>query len=82
MAGGTISPQIGKYFASTTNRTQNWNGIQQEISGRVKQKLAYEVFATVRVFGDNTSSAVVRASLWVQTKDRHEQYIGIARCLF
>ncbi|XP_057773201.1 endo-1,4-beta-xylanase 1-like isoform X2 [Salvia miltiorrhiza] len=77
-AGGKILPQTGKYFASTANRTQNWNGIQQEITSRVQQKLAYEVFATVRIFGKNVSSADVRATLWVQTADLREQYIGVA----
>ncbi|KAH6812652.1 glycosyl hydrolase family 10 protein / carbohydrate-binding domain-containing protein [Perilla frutescens var. frutescens] len=80
MAGGKILPQTGKYFASTVNRTQNWNGIQQEITGRVQRKLAYEVVATVRIFG-NVGSADVRATLWVQAADLREQYIGIARSL-
>ncbi|KAG6421637.1 hypothetical protein SASPL_118194 [Salvia splendens] len=81
MAGGKILPQTGKYFASTANRTQNWNGIQQEITSRVQKKLAYEIFATVRIFGNNVSSADVRATLWVQTADLREQYIGVASML-
>ncbi|XP_023731846.1 endo-1,4-beta-xylanase 1 [Lactuca sativa] len=75
---GKIVPKFGKFFASTTQRTQNWNGIQQDISGRVKRKLAYSVIATVRIFGNNVTSADVRATLWVQTPDSREQYIGIA----
>ncbi|KAL8473110.1 hypothetical protein ACS0TY_030084 [Phlomoides rotata] len=78
MADGKILPQSGKYFASSTNRTQNWNGIQQEITGRVQMNLAYEVFATVRIFGNNISSADVRATLYVQAADLRDQYIGIA----
>lgn len=69
----------GKFFASATERTQSWNGIQQEISGRVQRKLAYEVTAVVRIFGNNVSSSDVRATLWVQTPDSREQYIGIAK---
>ncbi|MBA0625716.1 hypothetical protein Godav_003491, partial [Gossypium davidsonii] len=45
MADGKIVPQSGKAFASATERTQNWNGIQQEITGRVQRKLAYSVAA-------------------------------------
>ncbi|CAI9264239.1 unnamed protein product [Lactuca saligna] len=75
---GKIVPKFGKFFASTTQRTQNWNGIQQDISGRVKRKLAYSVIATVRIFGNNVTSADIRATLWVQTPDSREQYIGIA----
>ncbi|XP_058217198.1 endo-1,4-beta-xylanase 1-like isoform X3 [Rhododendron vialii] len=78
MGDGKIMPMSGKFFASATERTQNWNGIQQEISGRVQRKLAYEVTAVVRIFGNNVSSSDVRATLWVQTPDSREQYIGIA----
>ncbi|KAF7830486.1 endo-1,4-beta-xylanase 1-like isoform X1 [Senna tora] len=78
MADGKILPQTGKVFASATERTQSWNGIQQEITGRVQRKLAYEVTALVRIYGNNVTSADVRATLWVQTPDLREQYIGIA----
>ncbi|KAI3689102.1 hypothetical protein L2E82_47051 [Cichorium intybus] len=78
MGEGKIVPKFGKFFAQATQRTQNWNGIQQDISGRVKRKLAYNVIATVRIFGNNVTSADIRATLWVQTPDSREQYIGIA----
>ncbi|XP_051140702.1 endo-1,4-beta-xylanase 1-like [Andrographis paniculata] len=77
MANGKVLPASGKFFASTENRTQNWNGIQQEITGRVQRKLAYEVTAAVRILGNNVSKADVRATLWVQAADLREQYIGI-----
>ncbi|XP_065881253.1 endo-1,4-beta-xylanase 1-like [Euphorbia lathyris] len=78
MADGKIVPQSGKVFASATERTQSWNGIQQEITGRVQRKLVYEAIAVVRIFGTNVTSADIRATLWVQTPDLREQYIGIA----
>ncbi|RDX92047.1 rsgI6, partial [Mucuna pruriens] len=78
MNDGKIVPKSGKFFASATERTQNWNGIQQDITGRVQRKLAYEVTALVRIFGNNVSTADVRTTLWVQTPDLREQYIGIA----
>ncbi|KAG8373641.1 hypothetical protein BUALT_Bualt11G0045400 [Buddleja alternifolia] len=78
MGDGKILPVSGKVFASTADRTQNWNGIQQEITGRVQRKLAYDVIALVRIFGNNITSADVRATLWVQATDLREQYIGIA----
>ncbi|KAL2498621.1 glycosyl hydrolase family 10 protein/carbohydrate-binding domain-containing protein [Abeliophyllum distichum] len=68
----------GKFFVSTADRTQTWNGIQQEITGRVQRKLAYEVSAVVRIYGNNVTSSDVRATLWVQAADLREQYIGIA----
>ncbi|OIV96399.1 hypothetical protein TanjilG_09826 [Lupinus angustifolius] len=75
---GKILPKTGKFFASATERTQNWNGIQQEITARVQRKLAYEVTALVRIFGNNVTTSDVRATLYVQTPDFREQYIGIA----
>ncbi|OVA14560.1 Glycoside hydrolase [Macleaya cordata] len=78
MADGKIVPLLGKYFASATERTQGWNGIQQDITGRVQRKLAYEITAVVRIFGNNVTSADVRATLWVQIPNQREQYIGIA----
>lgn len=79
MADGKIKPQSGKFFVATTGRTQTWNGIQQEVTGRVQRKLAYELIAVVRIFGNyNVTSADVRATLYVQTPDLREQYISIA----
>ncbi|XP_020598821.1 uncharacterized protein LOC110038353 [Phalaenopsis equestris] len=77
MGDGKVRPLTGKFFASATERTENWNGIQQEITGRVKRKLAYEVTAVVRLFG-NSNPFDVRVSLWVQTQSGREQYIGIS----
>lgn len=78
MADGKIVPMSGKYFACATERTQTWNGIQQEITGRVHRKLAYEVSAVVRIFGNNVSNSDLRITLWTQTSDSREQYIGVA----
>ena len=79
MGDGKIVPQSGKFFVSATERTQTWNGIQQEITGRVQRKLAYEVSAVVQIFGNNITSADVRVTLWVQTPNQREQYIGVAK---
>ncbi|KAF6159697.1 hypothetical protein GIB67_029955 [Kingdonia uniflora] len=78
MGDGKVLPLSGKHFASATERTQNWNGIQQEITGRVQRKLAYEVTAVVRIFGNNVTSTDIRATLWVQIPNQNDQYIGIA----
>ena len=79
MNDGKIVPKSGKFFASAIERTQSRKGIQQEITGRVQCKLAYEVTTLVRIFGNNVSTADVRATLWVQTPNLREQYIGIAK---
>ncbi|CAA0830209.1 glycosyl hydrolase family 10 protein / carbohydrate-binding domain-containing protein [Striga hermonthica] len=79
MGDGKILPMSGKHFASTTNRTQNWNGIQQEITGRVQRKLAYYVSANVRIYGNNVNSANISVTVWVQEADNREQYINVGR---
>nr|GEZ03486.1 endo-1,4-beta-xylanase A-like protein [Tanacetum cinerariifolium]GEZ74268.1 endo-1,4-beta-xylanase A-like protein [Tanacetum cinerariifolium] len=78
MRDGKILPKSGKFFASTAERTQSWNGIQQDITGKVQRKLAYEITAYVIIFSNSVTSSNVRATLWVQTSDSREQYIGIA----
>lgn len=78
MGDGKVLPLYGKFFASATNRTESWNGIEQEITGRVQPKLAYEVTAVVRIYGGNVTNAGIQATLWVQSPDIHDQYIRIA----
>ncbi|KAK4781636.1 hypothetical protein SAY86_015738 [Trapa natans] len=78
MADGKIVPMSGKYFACATERSQTWSGIQQQITGRVQRKLAYEVSAVVRIFGNDVSKSDLRITLWTQTSDFREQYIGVA----
>jgi hypothetical protein len=48
----------------------------------VQRKLAYEMTALVRIYGNNVTSADVQATLWVLTSDLREQYIGIAKLVF
>ncbi|KAI0501449.1 hypothetical protein KFK09_016394 [Dendrobium nobile] len=79
LGNGKVLPLSGKSFASTTGRTQNWNGIQQDITGRFQRKLAYEISAVVRIFGSPAAAAVVQATLWVQKPNGKEQYIVITR---
>ncbi|KAG6492319.1 endo-1,4-beta-xylanase 1-like [Zingiber officinale] len=89
MGDGQIGPFSGhKYFAAASERTQSWNGIQQEITGRVQRKLAYEATAFVRVFANPSSSsaapsapAEVRTTLYVQAANGREQYVGIAKAM-
>ncbi|KAI7740350.1 hypothetical protein M8C21_009423 [Ambrosia artemisiifolia] len=53
MGDGKILPKYGNVFASATQRTQTWNGIQQDITTRVERKLAYNVIARVRILLQN-----------------------------
>ena len=76
-AYGNVRPLNGSYFASATGRVHNWNGIQQEITGRVQRKVLYEISSAVRVFGSANDTEVC-ATLWVQEYGR-ERYVGLAK---
>ncbi|CAN0878274.1 Endo-1,4-beta-xylanase 1 [Linum grandiflorum] len=74
-----IVHQSSKVVVVATGRMQSWHGIQQDITGRLQRKRAYEVTAIVRICGNNVANADVRATLWVQNPDNREEYIGIAK---
>ncbi|KAK1323790.1 hypothetical protein QJS10_CPA02g00033 [Acorus calamus] len=46
-ANRNIAPLNGKAFASAVERRESWNGIQQDITSRVKRKVKYEVVFNV-----------------------------------
>ena len=76
-AYGNVKPVNGSYFASATGRVNNWNGIQQDITGRVQRKISYEISSHVRIFG-SANETEVRATLWVQEYGR-ERYVCISK---
>ena len=79
MEGGKVLPQEGRFFAATTNRTQTWNGIQQEITGRFMRKKAYEISGIVRISGNSGVDTVVQATLWILSPSGREQYIVVGK---
>ncbi|KAL6639183.1 hypothetical protein ACP70R_022913 [Stipagrostis hirtigluma subsp. patula] len=76
-AYANVQPLSGNYFALATGRVHNWNGIQQEITGRVQRKVLYEISSAVRIIG-SASDTEVRATLWVQEYGR-ERYVCLAK---
>ncbi|XP_052162414.1 endo-1,4-beta-xylanase 1-like isoform X2 [Oryza glaberrima] len=76
-AYGNVKPLNGSYFASATGRVHNWNGIQQDITGRVQRKVLYEISSAVRIFG-SANDTEVRVTLWVQEYGR-ERYVSLAK---
>ncbi|KAL8141083.1 hypothetical protein V2J09_007104 [Rumex salicifolius] len=69
-----------KVFAAAVNRTREWNGIEQDITGRVHRKLVYEATADVRIraHGNNTGSANVKATLRIEALNTRTEYVPIA----
>ncbi|KAG0458545.1 hypothetical protein HPP92_023702 [Vanilla planifolia] len=78
MGDGKVLPFNGRYFASASGRKERWNGVQQDITGQLHRKLAYEVIAEVRIFG-NSTGAEVRSTLWVESPNGREHYISIGK---
>ncbi|CDY53833.1 BnaA09g57250D [Brassica napus] len=75
LADGRILPHSGTCFASATERTHKWSGIEQDITERVQRKLIYEASSVVRL---SHSHHTVQATLYVQYLDQREEYIGIS----
>ena len=82
--GKHIGPRTGRYFACTRNRNQSWNGIVQDITGRVQQKLAYQVDGFVRLLGhsSNATKADVCATVYLKTTKQQTEYIRVAKLVF
>nr|GFB18390.1 glycosyl hydrolase family 10 protein / carbohydrate-binding domain-containing protein [Tanacetum cinerariifolium] len=70
MGDGRILPKSGKFFASTAERTESLNGIQQDITGKVQRKLAYEITAYVRIFGPPPGTDILLDGLVVQHAEK------------
>ncbi|CAH2038420.1 unnamed protein product [Thlaspi arvense] len=75
LADGKILPHSGTCFASATERTHKWSGIEQDITERVQRKLIYEASSVVRL---SHSHHTVQATLYVLYPDQREEYIGIS----
>lgn len=68
----------GGYIVAATNRTSGWQGLEQEVTGRLKVMRRYQVSATVRIRGDKPS-AEVTATLWIKNQAQQEQYITLGK---
>ncbi|KAJ7554029.1 hypothetical protein O6H91_06G123100 [Diphasiastrum complanatum] len=78
MHNPVIRPCKGRYFAVVSNRTASWQGIQQELTGRLEANISYDVNAEVRIRG-KISTAEVLATLLIKKKHSEEKYITLGR---
>lgn len=76
--GSELSFSETERFAIVSSRTAKWQGIQQDITGRIERSVPYDVTATVRLRGLN-GDAPVLATLRIEDTDGTEQYIGLGR---
>lgn len=69
-----------KQHAVVTNRTQNWQGLEQDITSKISSGSTYTVFARVGVSGTRLSGkADVIASLRLEYKHSSTKYLNITR---
>lgn len=77
-ANRKVLPLVGNFFTHASLRSSSSNGIQQEITGRVQRKLAYEVIAITRILGNQVLAASnVKVTLWILEKDLRERHVEI-----
>lgn len=67
-----------KYIVLSSNRTSQWQGIEQDATGKLRAYKQYKVSALVRIYGV-TYSGNVLATLWTKNKAGKEQYINLAK---
>lgn len=77
------SPKSCKIHVVVTNRTQNWQGLEQDITHKISPGSTYTVSARVGVSGSKLQGdAKVIATLKLEYKNSGTKYINVARCAF
>lgn len=64
----------GGNYAVVTNRTKTWQGLEQDITGRVSAGATYTVSARVRVSSPVQESNDVKATLRLEFQDSPRDY--------
>jgi Carbohydrate binding domain len=77
---GRVKGRFGDNCAVVTKRTQQWQGLEQDITNKVKIGVKYSVFAHVRVDGPIINEQVeVKAKIRLENFDSTRDYITVAR---
>ena len=74
-----IPAKRGGSYAVIRNRTQSWQGLEQDITKRVSSGSTYTVLADVRVWGHHQEPATVLATLKLKTSDSSVSYMQVGR---
>ena len=74
-----VTAMTGTNYAIITNRTQAWQGLEQDITGKVSVGSTYCVSAHVRVWGGSQEPAPVIATLKLEHLDSPPSYIFVGR---
>ncbi|KAK8968904.1 hypothetical protein KSP40_PGU022508 [Platanthera guangdongensis] len=74
------APHLGEtYYSVVTNRTECWQGLEQDITGRVSIGMKYDVSAFVRVHGNLDGLYEAQATLRLENSDSSVSYLFIGR---
>ena len=76
---GIMGPR-GKPFAIASDRTEGWQGIQQDITSLVQPSETYLVIAMVRTAGKSHEGANVLATVRLESGGSNTRYLSIGRC--
>ncbi|KAJ4762612.1 glycosyl hydrolase family 10 protein / carbohydrate-binding domain-containing protein [Rhynchospora pubera] len=74
-----IKGHFGDNYAFVTKRTQQWQGLEQDITEKVKIGVKYFVFAHVRVNGEVNGPVEVRATIRLENFDSTTNYLFVGR---
>lgn len=69
----------GMNYAIITNRTEAWQGLEQDITSKVSVGSTYCVSAYVRVWGGQQEPAPVIATLKLEFFDSSTRYVFVGR---
>lgn len=69
----------GKPFALALDRTEGWQGIEQDITALVQRNETYLVIAIVRTAGKPLEGANVLATVRLEYKGSNTRYLPVGR---
>ena len=72
----------GKPFALALDRTEGWQGIEQDITGLVEPNETYLVMAMVRTAGKPHEGAYVLATVRLEYGSSNTRYLSVGRYVF
>jgi hypothetical protein len=76
-----IRPHSGSKYAVLTNRTQSWQGLEQDLTENIGVGTKYVVNAHVRVHGELHEPVGVQATLKLEDEGSSTNYRSVARIL-
>jgi Carbohydrate binding domain len=76
-----IKGHFGDNYAFVTKRTQHWQGLEQDITQKVKVGVRYFLFSHVRVYGEINGPAEVKATIRLENFDSTTNYLFVERYL-